>query len=544
MTNLIGRALGRRGVLLGGAAIVAAPGLFEPRGAYAETATPKHGGTLTLLVQPEPSVLSNIVTTAGAECEVGPKVLEGLLAYDFAINPKPQLATSWSISPDGLEYTFNLRQGVRWHDGQPFTSADVATSVALLKQWHPRGRGTFANVKEVRTTDPHVAVIVLEKPAPYLLYALAASESPIVPSHLYDTTSNPNQNPAQLNPVGTGPYKFKNWERGSQIVYERNPDYWDQPKPYVDRLVVRVIADPAARAAALETGELLLAGGNPVPLSDVARLSKLPHLEVTTDGYSYSADQVQIEFNLDNKYFQHLKVRQAVAHAIDRKAILDRVWYGFGVIAPTPISPLLSRFYNPDTETYPFDPAKAEALLDEAGFKRGANGTRFSVTHDFLPWGGEYPQLGAYLRQALRKVGIDVKVRSQDFAAFVKRVYTDRDFDFDSNGLSNVFDPTVGVQRVYWSKNFRKGVPFSNGSHYNSPEADALLEAASTEPDPQKRIEQFKRFQDIANADLPLINLLTIKEVTVSNRKVRDHTVTADGLLGNLADVWLAEATG
>jgi peptide/nickel transport system substrate-binding protein len=233
-----------------------------------------------------------------------------------------------------------------------------------------------------------------------------------------------------------------------------------------------------------------------------------------------------------------------VAYAIDRKAILERVWYGFGVVAPTPISPLLTRFYTDEVETYPFNPAKAEAPLDEAGFKRGADGVRFSVYHDFLPWGGEYPLLAGYLRQALHKVGIDVKVRSQDFAAFVKRIYTDRDFDFDSNGLSNTFDPTVGVQRVYWSKNFRKGVPFSNGSHYDNPDVDALLEAAAVEPDAQKRIAQFKTFQRVANADLPLINLLTIKEVTISNKKVRNHTLTADGLLANLADVYLVEGTG
>lgn len=548
MNETTPKRLDRRTLLLGSAAILTSAGGASHVGALAAETTqpsrPKRGGTLTLLVNPEPSALVNIATTAGPECKVGPKVTEGLLAYDFEINPKPQLATAWSISPDGKQYTFTLRQGVRWHDGKDFTSADVATSIALLKQWHPRGRSTFANVQEVRTPDPHTAVVALSQPAPYLLYALAASESPIVASHLYDTTSDPTQNPNQKAPIGTGPYRFKAWEHGSSITYERNPDYWDQPKPYVDRLIVRVIADAGARAAALETGELLLAGENPVPLSDVERLGKLPHLTLTTDGYSYSADQVQIEFNLDNPYFKNLKVRQAVAHAIDRKAIVDRVWYGHAVVAPSPISPFLTRFYASDVETYPFDPAKAEALLDEAGFKRGQNGVRFSVFHDFLPYGGEYPLLGAYLRQSLQKVGIDVKVRSQDFAAFIKRVYTDRDFDFDSNGLSNTFDPTVGVQRVYWSKNFRKGVPFSNGSHYDNPAVDALLEKAATEPDPQKRIDEFKQFQKIVNEDIPLINLLTIKSVTIANKKVRDHTLTADGLSGNLADVYLDDATG
>jgi peptide/nickel transport system substrate-binding protein len=536
MTDIL-NSLSRRGLLLGGAAVVAGAGGLPSR--LLAAAEPKRGGSLTFLVNPEPSALVNIATTAGPECKIGPKVTEGLLSYDFAVNPKPQLATSWSVSQDGTQYTFNLRQGVRWHDGQDFVSKDVATSIALLKQWHPRGRSTFANVAEVRTPDPHTAIIVLSKPAPYLLYALAASESPIVASHIYDTTSDPTLNPNQQAPIGTGPFKFKSWEKGSTAIYERNPDYWDQPKPYIDRLIVRFIPDPGARAAALETGELLLAGENPVSLSDVERLRALPQLGVTTDGYSYSADQVQIEFNLDNPYFKNLKVRQAVAHAIDRQVVLDRVWYGYGVIAPSPISPLLKQFYAEDVETYPYDPKKSELLLDEAGFTRGSDGTRFSVFHDFLPYGGEYPQLGAYIRQALQKVGINVHVRSQDFASFIKRVYTDRDYDFDSNGLSNTFDPTVGVQRVYWSKNFRKGVPFSNGSHYDNPAVDKLLEDAAVESDPKKRVEEFKEFQKIVNAEIPLINLITIKSVTIFDKRVKNHTVTADGLSGNLADVYL-----
>ncbi len=141
---------------------------------------------------------------------------EGLLAYAFDLTPRPQLALSWTISPDGLQYTFNLRPGVRWHDGKDFTSKDVATSINLLKQWHPRGRSTFANVEEVRTPDPLTAIIVLSKPAPYLLYAFAASESPIVASHIYDVSADPTQNPAQRAPIGTGPYRFRSWEKGQQ----------------------------------------------------------------------------------------------------------------------------------------------------------------------------------------------------------------------------------------------------------------------------------------------------------------------------------------
>ena len=131
-------------------------------------AEPKHGGTLTWIVTPEPSSILPLTTTAGGNTELGPKIVEGLLTYDFNLNPKPLLATSWSISKDGLQYRFNLRHGVKWHDGKDFTSADVAFSILTLKVVHPRGRATFANVTEVQTPDPFTAVIVLSKPSPTL----------------------------------------------------------------------------------------------------------------------------------------------------------------------------------------------------------------------------------------------------------------------------------------------------------------------------------------------------------------------------------------
>ncbi len=517
------------------AVLVAGLIAFSP--AIADTA-PKRGGTLNFLVEPEPPALSTIANTAGPSTKVSGKVLEGLLTYDFDMTPRPQLATAWEVSADGLRYTFKLREGVKWHDGVDFTSADVATSIDLLKRYHPRGRGTFANVVTVETPDPHTAIIVLSKPAPYLINAFAASESPIVPKHLYEGT-DPATNPHTNAPIGTGPFIFKEWVRGSHIIYERNPNYWDKPKPYIDRLVVKFIPDAAARTAAFESGEVDIGGESPVPLSEVDRLKQNKQLGIETAGYTYSPSVTRIEFNLDNPYLKDLRVRQAIAYAIDRRVILNTVWYGYGVISPTPISPSLARYFSPKTPSYPYDPRKAEQFLDEAVFKRGPVGVRFHLTHDFLPYGDGYRRTADYLRQALSKVGIDITIRSQDFATYIKRVYTDRDFDFTNNSMGNTFDPTVGVQRLYWSKNFKKGVPFSNGAHYSNPEVDALLEAATVELDPAKRVEEFRQFQDIIARDVPDLTLLTLEELTVYNRKVKDHTVGADGLNGNFADLWI-----
>ncbi|HXZ10587.1 MAG TPA: ABC transporter substrate-binding protein [Paraburkholderia sp.] len=531
----------RRDALIGlaGGTALAAFGPLARAAAPDASLTPTRGGRLTLLVNPEPNALVNFATTAGAEQKISPKVTEGLLSYDFDVRPRPQLATSWKISADGLQYTFALRQGVRWHDGQPFTSKDVANSIALLKQYHSRGRSTYANVVDVATPDAHTAVLKLSKPAPYLIYALSASESPITPAHLYDS-GDPLTNPHNINPVGTGPYRFKSWSRGSDAVFVRNPDYWDAPKPYIDELVVRFISDPAARAAALETRELDLAGENPVPLTDIQRLAALPHLAVETRGYSYSAAQTQLQFNLDNRYLANPKVRQAIAHAIDRQTIVRSVWYGYGIVAPSPISPLLTQFYDPTVPTWPYDPAQAERLLDEAGYPRQAGGFRFALSVDYNPYDPTFARLAEYLRQSLRRIGIEANARSQDFGTYVKRIYTDRDFDLDANFLGNTFDPTVGVQRLYWSRNFRKGVPFSNATHYSNPEVDRLLEAAAVEIDPRARVNDFRQFQQLVSRDLPIIDLITLKQVTIYNRRVHNHTVTADGLQGNLAEVFIA----
>jgi peptide/nickel transport system substrate-binding protein len=159
------------------------------------------------------------------------------------------------------------------------------------------------------------------------------------------------------------------------------------------------------------------------------------------------------------------------------------------------------------------------------------------VVQDFVPAGEGYRDTAETVKQSLARIGVEVSVRDQDFPAYIKRIYTDRDFDFATNRANNMFDPTVGVQRLFWSKNFRKGLPFSNASRYSNPEVDRLLEAAAVEPDPEKRFDCFARFQKIIVQDLPDLTLLAPTQVTIHDRKVVDHTVTADGVCGNLADV-------
>ena len=526
----------RRSFLLSSAAL----------GAIAATGTtvhaaPSRGGTATLLLSAEPPVLTTIAHTAFNSVYVSPKVTEGLLTYDFDLNPQPLLAKQWSVSGDGLRYTFKLREGVKWHDGKPLTADDVVFSIKTLKDVHPRGRNTYLNLVEIETPDPLTAILVLSKPAPYLITALAASESPIVPRHLYEGTKVA-ENPVNLAPVGTGPFKFKEWVRGSHIVYERNPDYWDQPRPYLDQLIVRFIPDAAARSIAIETGEIDLAPSTPVPLSDLDRLKSVASLAFDTRGYQYANGVSRIEFNLERPVFKDIRVRQAFAHVIDRKVIRNTINYGYGEAIPGPINPNLTKWYVADLKTYPIDLAAAEKLLDEAGHPRGSDGVRFRLNLDYVPSGEPYSRGSEYIRQALAKVGVEVTVRAQDFATYTKRIYTDRDFDFAYEGMSNLFDPTVGVQRLYWSKNFKPGVPFSNGSAYSNPKVDALLEAAAIEVDPQKRVEQWREIQKILVEDLPALDIVSQPELTIYNKRIADHTLGGEGIAGSLAYAYIATA--
>jgi len=502
-------------------------------GAHAQT----RGGTLNFVVTPEPTALVDLATTAVNVLKVSPKVVEGLLDYDYQFHPRPLLATSWEVADNGQRYVFHLRQGVKWQDGKPFTSADVAWSLQTLRTVHPRAKTTFANVSTIDTPDAGTVVITLSKPAPYLIRAFSASETPILPKHLYegrDVLSNPANNA----PVGTGPFRFVKWVRGSYIEYARNDDYWDKGKPYLDKLIVKVIADPAARAVALENGSVDLGADTPVPLADLARLKADPKLGIETRGYEFQAGVARIEFNLDQPVLKNLKVRQAIASAIDREVIRKVVYYGYATASASPLMPT-NPYYDPAPTPYPFDLARANALLDEAGYPRRADGTRFALTVDPLPIGDLPSRTAEYVKSALNRVGITVTIRTQDLPAYLKRIYTDRDFDFSINGMSNLFDPVVGVVRLYTTDNFRPGVPFTNGSHYSNPEIDRLFADAAQETDETKRKQYFAQIQRILEKDLPDLNLVSPQYVTVYSRGVRNHTMSPDGTAASFADVWL-----
>jgi len=207
------------------------------------------GGTLVYIVQPEPPSLAPYLSTSGPIGLVAPKIYQGLLDYDLELNIVPELAESYEISEDGLTVTFKLQKGVTWHDGMPFTSADGMpftsadvqfTIMDVLKKFHPRGPNSFKEVSEIQTPDEHTAIFKLDRPAPYMMRAFAGYESPIVPKHLLEGKEIREADLAN-NPVGTGPFKFVEWKKGQYIRLDKNPNYWKEGLPYLDRIVGRFI---------------------------------------------------------------------------------------------------------------------------------------------------------------------------------------------------------------------------------------------------------------------------------------------------------------
>jgi peptide/nickel transport system substrate-binding protein len=534
--------ISRRDVLEQGivaAGLSAAPAIFSGKA----LAAPVRGGQLIVGQSPDPVMLTSALTVAGPVQVVSGKIFDGLLSYDDKLNPRPQLAQSWSVSSDGLTYTFKLRPGVTWHDGKPFTSADVAFSVLeIWKKFHSRGRATFANVTAVETPDPMTAIWRLSKPAPYILSALASVESQVLPKHLYEGT-DVLTNPHNVAPVGTGPFKFQEWKRGQYLALTRNPNYWDKGKPYLDRVIFRILPDAGSAATALETGEIQLVSATSLAYSDLGRLSRLPNVTLFRRNGNYTAGVTGFEFNLDKPYFKDVRVRRAFAHAIDRDALLRTVWFGYGKVATGPVPPSLTQFYTTtDVPAYPFNPELAKQLLDQAGFKPNAAGVRLSITHDPAPVGDAYFRSAEFIRDALGKVGVSVQIRHQDFAGFLRRVYTERDFDTIQFPANASPDPAIGAQRLYWSKNFQKGVAFSNGSHYDSPQADHLLETAQAEVDPAKRRALYAAFQKLAMTDLPRIPLISLDEVVLATKQAHDYITDDTGFYGNLASAFIDQA--
>jgi peptide/nickel transport system substrate-binding protein len=338
----------------------------------------------------------------------------------------------------------------------------------------------------------------------------------IIPEHIYGDGQNPKTHPRNNKDViGSGPFKLVEFKNGEHVIVERYDDFFLEGRPYLDRIVMRIITDPSARAIALENGEVHMSGFES-QARIINRLKKVDHLITTSEGYGAIGPLDWLAMNTTKGPTADVRVRQAIAYAVDKNFILKAIMQGTAIEASTGIHPD-SPFYISDVETYPLDLDKANALLDEAGFAKDGDGTRFGLTIDF-GWPALKPH-SEYVKAALRKVGIDVTVRaSADFPTWAKRM-GDMDFDLSWDTVFNWGDPVIGVHRTYLSSNIAKGV-WSNTQGYANARVDEILAAAGRENDPAKRKALYAEFQQLIANELPLYVTNALPYHTVYSNKI------------------------
>jgi peptide/nickel transport system substrate-binding protein len=525
-----------RRTLLSTAALLAVSATFGGRSMAAAG-----GGRLTIAADSEPKNLNPAIVASNGVFFVASKVIEPLAEASFTGKDglEPRLALSWEGSDDGLSVTFGLRPNVLWHDGKPFTSADVAFSA--LEVWKPLqnlGRAIFADLVAVDTPDDLTAVFRFSAPTPLQLIRNALPvATAVLPKHLYAGTDIAS-NPANTGLVGTGPFRFVEHKPGEYYLLKRNDAYWDKTAPHVDEIVFRVLPDRAGAGAALEAEEIDLAAFSMVPLADLKRISEVPGIKVITKGYEALTYQLVVEINHRRKELSDVRVRRAIAHAIDRDFVVNTVFLGYAVASTGPVPKNSTEFYSADVPTYPFDVARANALLDEAGYKRGADGVRFSLKLLPAPYFAETRQFGDYLKQALAAIGIAAEIVGNDAAGHQKAVYTDHAFDLAVAPPVFRGDPAISTT-ILVKSGLPAGVPFSNQGGYANPALDALIDKAARTVDARARTALYRDFQTAVADDLPLINVAEWGFITVAREIVGNVASNPRWAVSNWADTTL-----
>ena len=530
--------INRRTALLTSAAIAA--NVINPMRAFAQE-TPRKGGVFNVHYGAEQRQLNPSIQASTGVYIIGGKIQENLVDLDAQGQPVGVLAESWEATPDGKTVTFKLRKGITWHDGKPFTSEDVAfTAMNMWKKILNYGSTLQLFLTSVDTPDPQTAIFRYERPMPLNLLLRALPDLGYVSAkHLYES-GDIRQNPTNLAPVGTGPFKFVKYERGQYIIADRNPDYWRPNAPYLDRIVWKVITDRAAAAAQMEAGELHYSPFSGLTISDMARLGKDKRFIVQTKGNEGNARTNTLEFNVRRKELSDIKVRRAIAHAINVPFFIENFLGDFAKLGTGPIPSTSTDFYpGANTPQYPYDKAKAAALLDEAGYKPGAGGTRFSLKLLPAPWGEDISLWSTFIQQSLSEVGIAIEIVRNDGGGFLKQVYDEHAFDLATGWHQYRNDPAVSTT-VWYRSGQPKGAPWTNQWGWDDAKIDKIIDDAATEVDPVKRKALYADFVREANTELPVWMPIEQIFVTVITAKARNHSNTPRWGSSSWHDLWLS----
>ncbi len=477
--------------------------------AYAE------GGTLVIASTQVPRHLNGSVQSGIATAIPSTQIFASPLRYDENWEPQPYLAETWEVAEDGMSVTLNLVQNATFHDGKPVTSEDVAFSIMNTKDNHPF-KSMFEPVSTIDTPDAHTVVINLSKPHPALLLALSPALAPVLPKHVFGDGQDPKSHPANSAPIGSGPFMLEEFTAGEAIVMKKNPNFFLEGRPKLDEIIIRIIKDPSALLIAMENGDAdmypFMAGSQ-----EIKRLEKDEDLSITTDGYAAVGPVNWLAFNTASEKLSDVRVRQAIAYAVDRDFITKALHRGVSSPQRGPIIES-SPFFDESIPAYDVDLDKANALMAEAGFGDG-----MELTIDYIPGPKEQQQsVAEYMKSQLKKIGIDITVRAApDFPTWAGRV-GGHDFELSMDVVFNWGDPVIGVHRTYLSSNIRQGVIWSNTQQYANDKVDELLNAAAVELDLDKRKALYAEFQQTVAGDLPVYWINALPYHTAYNAKLQN----------------------
>jgi peptide/nickel transport system substrate-binding protein len=489
------------------------------KGAPEESASPSYGDALVDGSIGDVSGFLAAVTSDSASHDAASYVFNGLTRYDKDLKLEGVLAESWEVTPDGKKITFHLRKGVKWQDGAPFTSDDVVfTYRKMIDPNTPTAYGeAFKQVRRVTNPDPYTVIVEYDKPyAP----ALDRWGMDILPKHLLEKYPDIKQSPLNAShPIGTGPYRFVQWVPGQKIVFDANPDYFEG-RPYISRIITRVIPDPATLFLELKSGGIDTTNLTPMQYTKQTETEEFRRsfrkYRYLTFVYTYFG------FRLDHPFFKEKRVRQAISHAINKKELIDGVLFGLGQEVTGPYKPG-HWVYNPDVRKYPFDPAKAKALLAEAGWKPGPDGTmakdgrKFAFTV-FTNAGNESrAKTAAILQQQLAAVGIRMEIRTLEWAAFINEFIKKRRFDALILGWSTGPEPD---QFDIWHSS-KTGPDELNHVGFKNAEVDRLLEEGRRTFDLEKRRKAYFRLQEILAEEQPYVFLYAPEALPVFHKRFR-----------------------
>ncbi|GAB4262126.1 MAG: peptide-binding protein [Deferrisomatales bacterium] len=535
------RALGRVGVCLGALALACACAERpEPAPAAAKATAeegPAYGDTLVEASIGDASSLLSMLSTDWPSHYVADRIFNGLVRYDGRQNLVGDLAESWEVSPDGLTITFHLRRGVRFHDGAPCTARDVEFTYRTLVD--PRTltayRGDFEPVEAVSAVDDVTVRVRYREPfAP----ALASWAVHILPRHLLEGR-DVNTSELARRPVGPGPFRFVEWSTGQRIVLERNADYFDTDRstgmrlPYLGRYVFRVIPDQAVQFNELLAGTIDVMNLKPLQW---ARHSRQPRFESRYNRFRYLSNAyTYLGYNLRNELFQDVRVRRALTHAIDKDEIVAGVLGGLGVPATGPYKPD-SWVYHDRVRRYPFDPRRARALLEEAGWvDRDGDGVRDREGRAFrftlLTNQGNDQRLKAaeIIQQRFRAVGVAMEIRVLEWAAFVNEFV--RPGQFDAVLLGWTIPPDPDLYDVWHSSKIGNGG--LNHTAYANPELDRIVVEARRTLDRERRKALYARAQEILAEDQPYTFLYVPHALVAVSNRVRGIVPAPAGIAYN-----------